>query len=97
MELCDSIKRLKLQIMGIEEKEVQAKGICNIFNIMIAENFPNLEREMPRHVQEASKTPNKHDQNITSPRHIIIITTTTEYKERIFIQNKSHMKSNPSK
>jgi hypothetical protein len=31
-ELSDSIKRTNLQIMGIEEEEVQAKGICNIFN-----------------------------------------------------------------
>jgi hypothetical protein len=29
--------------MGIEEgEEVQAKGICNIFNKIITENFPNL-------------------------------------------------------
>jgi hypothetical protein len=28
--------------MGIEE-EIQAKGIENIFNKIIAENFPNLE------------------------------------------------------
>jgi hypothetical protein len=44
-ELTDSIKRLNLRIMGIEE-EVQAKGICNIFNKIITENFPNLEKAM---------------------------------------------------
>jgi hypothetical protein len=33
--------------MGIEEEEVQAKGICNIFNKIITENFPNLEKTMP--------------------------------------------------
>jgi hypothetical protein len=32
--------------VGIEE-EVQAKGICNIFNKIIKENFPNLEKVMP--------------------------------------------------
>jgi hypothetical protein len=32
-------------MMGTEEgEEVQVKGIRNIFNKMIAENFPNLER-----------------------------------------------------
>jgi chromosome segregation ATPase len=31
-ELTDSIKRPNLRIMGIEEEEVQAKGIHNIFN-----------------------------------------------------------------
>jgi hypothetical protein len=29
--------------MGIEEGEVQAKGICNIFNKIITENFQILK------------------------------------------------------
>jgi hypothetical protein len=46
--------------MGIEEGEVvQAKGIHNIFNKIITENFPNLEKILPIQVQEASRTPNK--------------------------------------
>jgi hypothetical protein len=51
----------------------------------MAENFPNLEKEMPIQVQEASRTPNRHDQNRTSPRHIIVKTTTTENEERILM------------
>jgi hypothetical protein len=48
--------------MGIEKgKEVQAKGLCNIFNKIIAENFPVLEKEMPIQIQEGSKTPNRYD------------------------------------
>jgi hypothetical protein len=44
-ELSDSIKRPNLRVMGIEEgEEVQAKGICNIFNEIITEKFPNLEK-----------------------------------------------------
>jgi hypothetical protein len=47
-ELTDSIKRPNLRIMGIEEgEEVQAKGIHNIFNIIITENFPNLRKFCP--------------------------------------------------
>jgi hypothetical protein len=61
-ELTDSIKRPNLRIMGIEEgKEIQAKGICNIFNKIITENFPNLQKTMPIQVQEASRTPNRLD------------------------------------
>jgi hypothetical protein len=30
--------------MGIEEEEVQTKGIHNVFNKIITENFPNLEK-----------------------------------------------------
>jgi chromosome segregation ATPase len=47
-ELTDSIKRPNLRLMGIEEgEEVQAKGMGNIFNKIITENFPNLEKTMP--------------------------------------------------
>jgi archaeosine-15-forming tRNA-guanine transglycosylase len=38
----NSIKRPNLRIISIEEgEEVQAKGIHNIFNKIITENFPN--------------------------------------------------------
>jgi hypothetical protein len=70
--------------MGIEEgEEVQAKGICNIFNKIIAENFPNLEKEMPIQVQEASSIPTRHDQNRTSLPHIIVTTISVENKDNI--------------
>jgi chromosome segregation ATPase len=82
-EVIDSIKRPNVRIMGIEEEEVQAKGMCNIFNKIITENFPNLEKTMPIQVQEASRTPNRPDQNRATPRHIIIKTTNTETTERI--------------
>jgi archaeosine-15-forming tRNA-guanine transglycosylase len=66
-ELRDSIKRPNLRIMGIEEEEeVQTKGIHNIFNKLITENFPNLEKAMPIQVQEDFRTPNRLKQNRTS-------------------------------
>jgi hypothetical protein len=41
-ELTNSIKRPNLRIKDIEEgEEVQAIGICNIFNKIRTENFPN--------------------------------------------------------
>jgi hypothetical protein len=47
-ELTDFIKRPNLRIMDIEEgEEVQAKGICNIFNKIITEHFQNLEKTTP--------------------------------------------------
>jgi hypothetical protein len=83
-ELTDSIKRPNLRIMGIEEREeVQAKGIHNIFSKIITENFPNLEKAMPIQVQEASRIPNRLDQNRATPQHTIINTTSTENRERI--------------
>jgi hypothetical protein len=78
-ELTDSIKRPNLRIMGIEEgEEVLAKGMRNIFNKIITENFPNLEKSIPIKMQEASRTLNRPDQNRATPQHIIIKTTSTE-------------------
>jgi hypothetical protein len=65
-ELNDSIKIPNLRIMGIEGEEVQTKGMHNIFNKIITEDFPNLEKTMPIQVQEASRTPKKLDQNRTT-------------------------------
>jgi hypothetical protein len=67
-ELTNSIKRTNLRIMGFEEgEEAQAKGIHNIVNKIIAENFSNLKKVLPIQVQEAFRTPNRLDQNRTSP------------------------------
>jgi hypothetical protein len=82
-ELSDSIKRPILRIMGNEGEEVQTKGICIIFNKIITEYFPPLNKVLPIQVREASRTPNRLDQNTTSPWHIIVKTTTTENRERI--------------
>jgi hypothetical protein len=83
-ELTDSIKRPNLRIMVIEEgEEVQAKGMRNIVNKIITENFPNLEKSIPIQMQEASRTPKRTDHNRTTPWHIIIKTTSTETRERI--------------
>jgi hypothetical protein len=60
-ELTDSIKRPNLRIMAIEGEEVQAKGMCNIFNKIITENFPNLEKAIPYRC----KRPPEHQIDLT--------------------------------
>jgi hypothetical protein len=56
---------------------------------------------MPIHKQEASRTPNRPDQNRTTPQHIIIKTTSTETRERILKavreKKKIRYKGKPSK
>jgi hypothetical protein len=85
-ELTNSIKRTNLRIMDIEEgEEMQPNGICNRFDKILTENFPNLE--------EDSRTSNRIDQNRAIPQHIIIKTTRTKNIERIFkavIQKKTN-------
>jgi hypothetical protein len=65
--------------MGIDKGEkVQAKVICNIFNRIVAENFPNLKKEMSIQVKKASRPPNGHCQNKSSVWHITVKTIRTE-------------------
>jgi hypothetical protein len=46
-----------------EGVEVQAKGTHNLFN-QKAKTFSNIQKKMPIHVQEVSRTPKRCDQNI---------------------------------
>jgi archaeosine-15-forming tRNA-guanine transglycosylase len=67
-ELTNSIKRPNLTIMVNEEgEEVQAKGLHNIFNKIITEYFPNLEKDIPIQMQEAPRATNRPDENRTTP------------------------------
>jgi hypothetical protein len=56
-DIWDTMKRPNLQIMGVEEEEIQTKGIDNLFSRLIAENFPNLKKERVTQLQ-AYRTPN---------------------------------------
>jgi microcompartment protein CcmL/EutN len=72
--------------MGIEEgEEMQTKGMHNIFSKIITNNYPNLEKVLPIQIQEASRTPNRLDQNRTYPWHIITKTISTENRVRILM------------
>jgi hypothetical protein len=78
--------------MGTEEgKELQVKGICNIFNNIITENFPN-EKILLVQVQEASRILHRLAQNKTSPKYIIK-TTSLANRERILKAAREKKKS----
>jgi predicted nucleic acid-binding Zn-ribbon protein len=82
-DIWDTMKRPNLGIMSVEEaEEIQAKGIDNLVNRIIAENFLNLEKESVTHVQEAYRTLNCQDQKRNTRIHIIIKTLSTLNKER---------------
>ena len=54
------------------EGEEEKQDIENLFEKIMKENFPNLEKEINSQVQEVQKDPNKMDPKKTTPRHIII-------------------------
>jgi hypothetical protein len=55
--------RPAIKIIGVEEgeEESQLLGPENIFNKIIAENFPNLKKEMPMKIQEDNRTTIRFD------------------------------------
>jgi hypothetical protein len=82
-EIQNTMIRPSLRIIVIEEsKDSQLKDPVNILNKIIEENFPNLNKEMPMNIQEASRTPNRLDQKRNSFCHIIK-TPNAQNKERI--------------
>jgi hypothetical protein len=85
--------------VGVEEgEEIQTKGINNLFDRIIAENFPNFQKRVTQ-VQEAYRIPNCQDQKRYTTRHIIIKTFSTQNKERILKTAKERIqvtyKGNP--
>jgi chromosome segregation ATPase len=66
-EIQDTMRRPNLRIIRVGKNEdFQLKGLANIFNKIIEENFPNLKKEMPMNIQEAYRTPNRLDQERNS-------------------------------
>ena len=79
-DLWDNIKQANLRIIGIPEGKEEEKGIENISEEIIAENFPNLKHTDIK-IQEAQRAPNMQNPNRPTPRHIII--KMAKVKERI--------------
>ena len=79
-DLWDNIKQVNLHIMGILDREEKEKGIENVFEEIMSENFPNI-KETDIKIQEAQRAPNKLNPNRTTPRHVII--KMAKVKERI--------------
>ena len=61
------IKWANLHIIGILEGAEKEKGIENIFEEIMAENFPNL-KDTDIKIQEAQRAPNKLNPNRPTPR-----------------------------
>ena len=56
-DLWDNIKCTNIWIIGVPEGEEKKKGYEKIFEEIIVENFPNIEKEIANQVQEAQRVP----------------------------------------
>ena len=64
------MKRPSLRIIEIKGN-VQHKNTENVFNKIIKEKFPNLQKDMHMKIQEAHRAPNRLDQKLVPlPRNI---------------------------
>ena len=65
---------------GPIRRREREKGLKKIFEEIIAENFPNMGKEIVNQVQEAQRVPGRINSRRNTPRHIVI--KLTKIKDR---------------
>ena len=79
----DNIKCTNILIIGVPEEEERKNRYEKIFEEIIVESLPNVEKEIVNQVQEAQRVPYRINPRRNMPRHILIKLTKTRHKERI--------------
>ena len=79
-DLWDHIKHINIQSIGVTEEEEKKKGYEKLFEEIIVENFPDMEKEIVNPVQEAQRVPYRINPRRNMPRHILIKLTKTKHK-----------------
>ena len=82
-DIWDNTKCTNLRIIGVPEEEEKMKGYEKIFEEIIVENFPNMEKEIVNQVQEVQRVPYRINPRRNTPRQILIKPKKTTQKERI--------------
>ena len=67
----------------VPEEEEKKKGYEKIFEEIIVENFPSIEKEIVNQAQEAKRVPYRINPGRNTSRHTLIKLTKTKHKERI--------------
>ena len=89
-DLWDNIKHTKICIIGIPDGEEREKRTKKIFNKIIAENFPNMGKEIVNQVQEAQRVPGRINPRRNTPRHIVMKLTKIKDKNKVLKATKSN-------
>ena len=71
-------RHTSIRITGVSEEE-KKKGYEKIFEDIIVENLPNVEKQIINQVQEAQRVSYRINPMRNMPRHIIIKLTKKEY------------------
>ena len=80
--------------LGASEEDEKKKGYEKIFEEIIVENFPNMEKDIVNQVQEAQKIPYRINPRRNMPRHTLIKLTKTKHKEKNIKSSKGEATSN---
>ena len=80
-DLWDNIKCTNVWIRKVSEEEEKKKGYEKIFEEIMVENFPNMEKEFFNQVQEAQRVSYRINPRRNLPRHMLIKLTKTKDKE----------------
>ena len=80
----DYVKRPNLCLISVPEcDEENESKLENTLQDIIQENFPNLARQAYIQFQEIYRTPQRYSSRRATPRHIIVIFTRVEMKEKM--------------
>ena len=79
-DLWNNIKHTNIHTIWVPEEEEKEKGSEKIFEEIIAENIPNMGKEIVNQVQEAQGVPGRINPKRNTPRHILL--KLTKIKER---------------
>ena len=71
-DLWDNIKHTNIHIIGVSEGEEREKGPEKVFEEIIAENFPNMGKEIVNQIQESQRVPGRINPRRNTLRHIVI-------------------------
>ena len=82
-DLWDNIKCTNIRIIGVPEEDEKKKGYEKIFEEIIVDSFPNMEKEIVNQVQEPQRVPYRINPRRKTPRHILMKLTKNKHKERI--------------
>ena len=82
-DLWDHIKCTNIQVIGAPEEEEKKKVYEKIFEEIIVENFPNMEKKIVNQDQDTQRVPHRINPRRNMPRYILIKLTKTKNKERM--------------
>ena len=82
-DLWDNIKYINIHIREVQEAEEKQKGPEKIFEELIAENLPNMGKEIVNQVQEAQRVPGRINPRRKILRHTVIKLTKIKDRDKI--------------